>query len=64
MEHELGAVCPHLGGIVAWNDAAQSWDCPLHGSRFAPDGSILEGPVTAPMADAPGLARVVAPRSP
>ena len=64
VEHELGAVCPHLGGIVAWNDAAQSWDCPLHGSRFAPDGSILEGPVTAPMADAPGLARVVAPRSP
>lgn len=63
VEHELGAVCPHLGGIVAWNDAAQSWDCPLHGSRFAPDGGVLEGPATASMATPPGLARVVAPRS-
>ncbi|MFC5137506.1 FAD-dependent oxidoreductase [Actinomycetospora rhizophila] len=63
VEHERGAVCPHLGGIVAWNDAAQSWDCPLHGSRFAPDGEVLEGPATAGMADPPGLARVVAPRA-
>ncbi|WP_433785653.1 FAD-dependent oxidoreductase [Actinomycetospora sp. CA-101289] len=63
VEHELGAVCPHLGGIVAWNDAAQSWDCPLHGSRFAPAGEVLEGPATAGMASPPGLGRVVAPRS-
>ncbi|MDD7938833.1 FAD-dependent oxidoreductase [Actinomycetospora lutea] len=63
VEHELGAVCPHLGGIVAWNDAAQSWDCPLHGSRFAPDGEVLEGPATAGMVGPPGLARVVAPRA-
>ncbi|MDF2976953.1 MAG: glycine/D-amino acid oxidase, deaminating [Actinomycetospora sp.] len=63
VEHELGAVCPHLGGIVAWNDAARSWDCPLHGSRFAPGGEVLEGPATVGMASPPGLARVVAPRS-
>ncbi|GAA4871108.1 FAD-dependent oxidoreductase [Actinomycetospora straminea] len=62
VEHERGAVCPHLGGIVAWNDAAQSWDCPLHGSRFAPDGDVLEGPATAGLAAPPGLARVVTPR--
>lgn len=42
----LSAVCTHLGGIVRWNDAERSWDCPLHGSRFAPDGSVLEGPAT------------------
>ncbi|PJJ65573.1 FAD-dependent oxidoreductase [Compostimonas suwonensis] len=42
----VDAVCPHLGGIVAWNDAESSWDCPLHGSRFAADGELLEGPAT------------------
>ena len=44
--HQLTAVCPHLKGIVRWNDAEQSWDCPLHGSRFSADGSLLEGPAT------------------
>ena len=40
----LSRVCTHLGGIVRWNDAERSWDCPLHGSRFAEDGPVLEGP--------------------
>jgi glycine/D-amino acid oxidase-like deaminating enzyme/nitrite reductase/ring-hydroxylating ferredoxin subunit len=40
----LSAVCPHLGGVVSWNDLESTWDCPLHGSRFAPDGRVLEGP--------------------
>lgn len=63
VEHEVTAVCPHLGGILAWNDAATSWDCPLHASRFAPDGSVLEGPATTGLGTPPGLARVVTPRS-
>lgn len=41
---KVSAVCPHLGGVLKWNDAALSWDCPLHGSRFAADGELLEGP--------------------
>ncbi len=46
VERRLSGVCSHLGGIVRWNDAEASWDCPLHGSRFGPDGAVLEGPAT------------------
>ncbi|MGE2732060.1 FAD-dependent oxidoreductase [Mycolicibacterium vaccae] len=43
---DLSPICPHLGGVVSWNDADQAWECPLHGSRFGPDGALLEGPAT------------------
>lgn len=42
----VSAVCPHLYGVLNWNDAERSWDCPLHGSRFSHDGKLLEGPAT------------------
>ena len=45
------AVCTHLGGILGWNSAEQSWDCPLHGSRFSPAGDNLEGPAVVPLRD-------------
>lgn len=38
------AVCTHLGGVLRWNRAECSWDCPLHGSRFSSRGERLEGP--------------------
>lgn len=42
--HECSAVCPHLGGIVAWNHSEETWDCPCHGSRFDKFGTVLNGP--------------------
>ena len=35
-------VCTHLGCIV--KPSAEGFDCPCHGSRFAPDGSVTRGP--------------------
>ncbi len=45
----VSPTCTHLGCRVAFNAAEQSWDCPCHASRFAPDGTVLQGPATAPL---------------
>ena len=49
---EVSGVCTHLGGILSWNDAERTLDCPLHGSRFAADGRRIEGPAVRDLSDA------------
>lgn len=42
--HSCSAVCTHLGGIVRWNSAEKTWDCPCHGSRYDRFGEVINGP--------------------
>jgi cytochrome b6-f complex iron-sulfur subunit len=40
--YAISTVCTHLGCIV--RPGTQGFECPCHGSRFAPDGSVVKGP--------------------
>jgi Rieske Fe-S protein len=41
--------CTHRGCEVALNAAAGRLDCPCHGSRYALDGAVLQGPAERPL---------------
>jgi glycine/D-amino acid oxidase-like deaminating enzyme/nitrite reductase/ring-hydroxylating ferredoxin subunit len=47
--HTVVPTCTHLGCPLRWNQGDTTWDCNCHGSRFTPDGSILDGPATTPL---------------
>ena len=40
-------ICTHLGCTVQPTDGG--FECPCHGSRYASDGSLLNGPATSPL---------------
>jgi len=53
--HSVSSTCTHMGCLVSFNDVERAWECPCHGSRFALDGAVLQGPATQPLREHPGL---------
>jgi cytochrome b6-f complex iron-sulfur subunit len=47
--HALSLVCTHLGCLVNWVPNAGEFQCPCHGSRFDPNGAVLQGPAPLPL---------------
>src|SRR6202158_54344 len=45
----LAINCSHLGCPIGLNEAAASFDCPCHGSRFHLTGHRFAGPAPAPL---------------
>lgn len=41
--------CTHLGCTFPWNPVDQQFQCPCHGSRYTPDGSVVRGPANLPL---------------
>ena len=48
-EHRHSPICVHMGGVVHWNAAEQTWDCPVHGGRYAACGARIYGPPEKPL---------------
>lgn len=49
--HEMSAVCPHLGGIVRWNQSEHCWECPAHGSYFDAKGKVIQSPANQDLSE-------------
>ena len=47
--HLMKAACTHVGCVVHWNSFEECWDCPCHGSQFAPTGEVLQCPAVSPL---------------
>lgn len=58
--HLRSASCSHMGCIVRWNSLEQCWDCPCHGSQFDIEGTPLNAPAVAPLAEIEQAGKLVA----
>lgn len=45
----MSAVCTHLGCLTQYEREQNRIFCPCHGSRFAPDGHVTQGPAPRPL---------------
>jgi cytochrome b6-f complex iron-sulfur subunit len=46
----LSQVCTHQGGTVEFDSSHNRFQCPVHGSIFALDGTVVQGPASSPLA--------------
>ncbi len=46
----LSMACTHAGSTVYYDAANNRFHCPNHGSNFAIDGSVINGPAGSPLA--------------
>jgi Rieske Fe-S protein len=47
--HGLSGICTHEECSIEWSTADKLWECPCHGSRFTPDGHVVDGPAIEPL---------------
>lgn len=47
--HSIRPTCTHMKCEVSFNNAECTWDCPCHGARFSPDGTVVTGPAMQPL---------------
>jgi glycine/D-amino acid oxidase-like deaminating enzyme/nitrite reductase/ring-hydroxylating ferredoxin subunit len=45
--HLHSASCTHIGCHLHWNSFETCWDCPCHGSIFAPNGQPINAPAVS-----------------
>ena len=46
----INAICTHLGCVVPWNNGANKFICPCHGSQYDANGKVVRGPAPLSLA--------------
>ncbi len=45
----VSSACTHAGTTVQYEAGGNRFHCPAHGSNFASDGSVINGPANSPL---------------